>query len=301
MKKDEMKISDLVEIKNSINILALKLGKNYPVFAEIYDISFNYTCSEAGFLKTISWLYILYFESAKESLRLIIEKFSLYRIDQENKYEKHLESIRYLRAYLQHGNISKNQKYSKNLVMSKAWFNNNCGEYYPSSRALWEKCLQTIFSEANCFLDSLLLCLQSIENDPFCKSIIEELNSNCLKVHSEEEFEDLVSLVACDIGMSKINPQKFVKKNYNSWCQELSNLANDADFSLEARKRIERDLLRRPILPITSSEIISHFELTPGPEVEEIMQIAFSMFQKKPCSKDVLLDKLTKYISIINT
>lgn len=58
-------IGELEGLKNTINQDALQLGKNNLVFKELHTTPVNFTCHEAGFLRMISWLYMLYYESGR--------------------------------------------------------------------------------------------------------------------------------------------------------------------------------------------------------------------------------------------
>lgn len=71
----------ILRLKEEIDHVASKLKKNNGVFGSVslrFPIFFP---SELGFLRTVSWLYVMYYEVGKVDVNFLIERFSVYNIN----------------------------------------------------------------------------------------------------------------------------------------------------------------------------------------------------------------------------
>jgi len=286
------KISQLVQIKDEVNASSARLGKNVPVFRNLQTPPLEYTCSEAGFLRVVSWFYTLYYEAGKISIDFLIEKFQVYDLDPEGKGSAHINAIHFLRTTLQHS-LDPNNKNDQNTEQSSSqWFISKCGELIPTNNDQWNSCLKAILVEGIEFLSTLIECIFKIEKDEFCNQIIQDWNEKCSNFHPKFEFEKLVSEVANDIGLSQLDPYKVCNIFYERWSKELEYLRSNNIFDVEARKLIERDLIRNPVLPITGADIILEFGIPPGKRVGEILRLAYNLYREGPCTANELLARL---------
>ena len=57
-----------------INDLAAGLNKDEEVFRAVAMEPLRYSCAEAGFLRAVSWLYVLYYEAGKVNVRFLLER-----------------------------------------------------------------------------------------------------------------------------------------------------------------------------------------------------------------------------------
>jgi hypothetical protein len=74
----------------------------------------------------------------------------------------------------------------------------------------------------------------------------------------------------------------------------LKEILRRYDFEREARKLIEDALLKDPtsVLPITGSDILAEFGLSPGPLIGSLLAEGKRIYQLEPCSRKILLEKL---------
>ncbi len=289
-------IGELEGLKNTINQDALQLGKNNLVFKELHTTPVNFTCHEAGFLRMISWLYMLYYESGRGEIDFVIEKFGLYNIDKNNILLNHYRDIRILRTTFQHNfdpAVSRNASFK---VTTDAWFLRAINSIAPSNTEHWEKSLNNIIDEAKFFLTNLHKVIKFIETDEFKETLIEDWNKRSSRSFQAHDFDSIIQVVIQEFGMLHFDALKFRKQNLEMWTQDIKGLTGNFNFNIEARKLIERDILTKPVLPITGSDIIELFDIQPGLRVKEIMEIARKIYLSKPCDREELIKKLAENI-----
>ena len=284
------------QLRIIINNDAFNIGKQAPVFREVYSLPKNFTCFEAGFLRMTSWLYMLYYEAGKGELEFAIEKFNIYSIENTTISKNHYKDLRVLRTTFQHSldlDLSRNAQYK---TITENWFNRAIYKKHPTAADDWQNCLELIVKDALVFLTNISEVIQKISKDEFVKSIIDDWNFKSSRIHQHHDFDSLIYTAAHEFGMQYLDTIKFRKKNAETWIQELQNLTGNYDFNIEARKLIERDMIKKPLLPITGQDIMDAFDIPPGPKIKIIMETALSIFAQKPCSKEELINKIKPYI-----
>jgi hypothetical protein len=96
------------------------------------------------------------------------------------------------------------------------------------------------------------------------------------------------------MGRENIDVPRFRNRYYDRWTRELAVQQGSYDFEVEGRKLIEQALLTEmtPVLPITGKDIIDEFNLSPGPQVGDLLRLARKLYMEEPCNRDILLTKL---------
>lgn len=291
------RIQQIETLRQSLNQGAIRLGKEHPVFREIYSIPAHYTCYEAGFLRLVSWLYMLYYESGQSEVRFLIDKFDVYQLDMEHVSRKHYKEVKVLRTTLQHNMDLDKAKGLDYKQISDAWFQRSIHQNLPTSAIEWQRCLSVLVDDAFLFLGDSNETVNLIEVDEFCRSIVDEWNVRSSRNHQPYEFDKIIEVVASEFGLEYFDVIKFRKQNAEMWLRELQLRLGVFDFQVESRKLIERDIIRKPVLPITAIDIMERFNIVPGKQVRELMDLATRIYIDKPCNKADLLIQLDQIVS----
>jgi hypothetical protein len=293
-KEEEIKqrIFSLIYSINSLGTIILK--NSDPLIPQTSLGSFNLKPPELGFIRTVAWLYALYFEAGKENIKFLSKKFSVYQIDREERAAKHKQSINYLRTSLQHDLFADTSHNQEIQSLCKVWYNDCCSQDYPEKDIQWEKCLQSILEEAEFFFDSLDCCVNKISQEKeYFDVIVTEWKSMLSHYHPPYEFDRIIESVAADLGRKNLDPVKFREKNYSAWINELQ-LLKEYDFNTDVRKIIERDLIKnvKPVLPINGKDIMDYFGIPPGRQVGELLKLGYSLFEIQPSESNELLKSI---------
>lgn len=283
----------VIDIQKQINALCVDLGFCSPIFID-EGKKVEFTCCEAGFIKIVSWLYIQVFESGNNRLNFIIDKLELYSIEKFSSTKRYKKEIHSIRTFFQHNIDVTNPIDNTTMQNAKDWFYNRCDNFPPKTATQWSVCFYDLLLLSMIFFSNILFCVETIFQDEFRETIVQEFNILQNRTHSAIEFQKLAYEVAMDMGLEYIDIKHFCKKNIKTWNYELRSISGPYDFLTEARKRIERDLLRKSIMPITSKDIIEKLNIPPGPKVYQILNSAYYHYNNEPCDCDILLDKISK-------
>lgn len=283
----------IISIKDNINRLASNVKDIDYVFDEISLEMPKFSHPEVGFLRIVSWLYVLYYEAGKINVDFICQLFKAYNLDSDNNLQKHLSYVHDLRTFLQHNLYSEHEHDSNIDKICKEWYKNNCGTSVPDSYSHWESCLESILSNSIAFLKCLECCLRKIEHDDSYEQIVEQWVFKHKQYHPPHEFERIIQLSANDMGRDNIDAKKICNKYMDEWKKELQLLRSDYDFEYEVRRRFENVLLNDVTLIITGKDIINH-GIIPGPEVDAYLKKADLIYKNTEYrySKEELLEKV---------
>ena len=285
----------LISLRQEINELARSLINNQgEVFGELSLTMPKFTPAELGLLRTVSWLYVLYYEVGKANVEFLVERLSAYSIDLEKKNVTHFHTVRHLRTFFQH-HLNPNKGRDAGIqVACQQWFQQKCRTTLPREEEQWKDCLIGILDEAISFLRALEGCIDHIRNDELSTEIFRQWEFRRTRYHPPHEFDGLIEEVAADMGRENIEATRLRNKFYDNWFKELELLQGNYDFKVEARKLIERALLSETTarLPITGHDIIETLKIKPGPQVGTLLERAWIFYQDQPCSREVLLNKL---------
>ena len=275
-----------------VNAVAKSLGRAKAIFSESFPSPSSASCSEAGFLKSVAWYYILYYETGRRDLEFLFNYFNTYQIDITRSSHSHYRIVHNLRTAFQHG-LSLDDDHDSEIQQGAIqWISSKCGTENPSTDKEWSDCVTMLNSEAQQFLLYLTEVIVAISRDKFKDDILREWEFRVNRYRPPHEYDRLIQIVASDMGQEHLNPVNLRNKYYESWTKELSLRTGNFDFEIEARKLIERELIQNPVLPIIGPDIITRFGITPGPAVGKALAVAKKLYSTQPCSKEDLLNQL---------
>lgn len=282
-----------------VNTRAMALLSASPgVFDKVSHKTPKLQPSELGFIRTASWLFVLYFEAGRVNRQYLEGLLSVYGLDNGN-HRRHSELIQAMRTYLQH-NLNIEEAHDKDIISQcNSWFAANCGTVVPDVDEEWLQCLCGVLTESIDYLEALDSCLRNIEKDDSKITICEQWLFRRRRHHEPHQFDELITVVATDIGRDHLDAAAFRKRYYERWVSQLKLLSSDYEFAIEARKLIEDALLKdiTSVLPITGADLLAEFELSPGPKVGLILVEAKRLYEATPCPRDSLIGKLRDFVN----
>jgi hypothetical protein len=293
-KEEELKKSILFLIDTINSKGSILISNPAPLFPQTSLSSYTLEPSELGFIRTVSWLYTIYFEAGKENVKFISKKFHLYQIDIDEQAVKHKQSINFLRTSLQHDLFAETPHNQEIQLFCRVWYNEHCNRDYPKYDEDWRNCLLCLLKEAQLFFSAIGLFIDKVSQDEeYLDIIISQWKSRLSHYHPPNEFDRIIELVTADIGRKNLDPVKFREKNYSAWINEL-NLLNEYTFEIEARKMIERDILKdvKPVLPFNGKDIMDNFGIPPGKQVGELLKLGYSLLETHASESENLLEIL---------
>jgi hypothetical protein len=234
MQDPESLMYQILRLKEEIDDVASKLNEINGVFESISLKIPKFTPSELGFLRTISWLWVLYYEVGKVNVTFLTERFFAYNLDPDGKLAEHLHIVQQLRTYLQH---NLNPKESHNIDIKEAcerWLKDRCGTPIPGDNRQWKICLTSLLNDAIDFFSVLRTCIRSIEEDESRNQILSEWDFIRKRYHPPHEFDNLIFKVAADMGRENLDAVRLRKRFYTEWVKELDLLRGNYDFEVEA-------------------------------------------------------------------
>jgi hypothetical protein len=291
----EVVMYQIMSRKDEINRVASRLtGISYGVF-EIISLEMpKFDPPEFGFFRVVSWLYVLYHEAGKIGVTFLSDRLHTYGFDADGHRSAHRRLVQQLRTFLQH-NLDPREHHDKAVQdHCEAWLEVYCGTRVPGAHEQWQQCLLRLLEEALDFLNALLQTVRSIEQDDSREEICRAWQLRIERYHPPHAFDELIAIVAADMGRDHLDPKRLRRQFYDKWTQELTLLTVGYEFAIEVRKLIEHALLTAttPVLPITGHDIMQELGIPPGPEVGRLLQRARQLYDASPCSREMLLDQL---------
>jgi hypothetical protein len=291
----EQLMYQIVGKAEEINALAIALLTDRPgAFEPISQRMPKFVPAELGFLRLVSWLYVLYLEAGKVSVPYLSQRFDAYGLDPGGNIRRHLSTIQKLRTYTQH-NLDSEETHDKGTIQDcQIWFSAQCETAVPDSESEWNRCVMGLPLESLGFLEVLLTLLRLIEKDESRVVICSDWRFRRDRYHSPHEFEAIAPKVASDMGNDSIDAARLVRRNYDRWAQCLRAFSSGYNFETEARKLIENAILTDLVnlMPITGQDIIREFNLEPGAIVGRLLGEARKLYQQEPCTREQLLERL---------
>lgn len=250
--------------------------------------------SELFFIRTVSWLYVHYFEAGKIAINFLQTLFTSFSLTLEENIAIHPSVVNALRTELHHNLRYERQRDRRLISQCRNWFNSSCSTSNPKSEEDWSKALEVLLSEALIYIEILVICIRRIERDELCDNILRQWVLRINRYHPPHEFDEMISEVANDIGRSHIDPIRIRKRFYQDWIQYFDNLKDGYDFKTEARRLIEFSLIEKgpQVLPITGNDIMKKFNLEPGAKIGILLNKAKEHCKDKNFGPDELLQIL---------
>lgn len=293
MRSEEL-LNNFKEAREKLNnYISDSTSQEIIAFKEISLYEPNFISAIHGFYTSVSWLYVHYYETGKFAVRFLIDNTK--KID-SLKYEyctNHVNLIHSFRTFLQHNLNLKNPNDLIKKDNCLIWIENQITTPWPSDEKQWETLLRKLYNETTETLNILhMTCLNESQNPNFFK-----VWKNRLERHVEPfEYDELVEIIAKDIGLDNIDPVKVREKNYDKWNDKLKILKDLKRKNEYMRSMLEATLINvdNLPLPINGKDIMEQFNLNPGHEVGKKLKMAREIYTNEPCSKSTLLEKLKK-------
>lgn len=249
--------------------------------------------SELGFLRFVSWLFVLFHESGLIGTRFLADKIAVFA-PTETEQAEYLTLVTRLRTHLQHNLDPLSKRDVSIRVACEEWLATQCGTRIPNGEEQWGQCLTSLISQAERFLAVLVTVLRAIELDPNRETIISDWETRVTRYHPPHKFDELIPVVAQEMGRDHLDPLSFRRKHYDNWTSHLRLLSGEYDFDREARKLIEFELLTAVavVMPLTGHDIQQEFDVPPGRDVGRLLELARKLYDQEPCSREVLIERL---------
>src|SRR5260221_1629937 len=139
---------EILALKQEINRVASTIIKNdYGIFEEHSLPIPVFVPSELGFLRAVSWLYVLYYEVGHVHMDFLTERFSAYELDEGRKIADHLVTVQQMRTFSQHNLDPRKEQNRRIQEACELWFEGQCGTSVPSEDWQWRRCLISLLRE----------------------------------------------------------------------------------------------------------------------------------------------------------
>jgi hypothetical protein len=230
----------------------------------------------------------------KIGVAFLTDRLPTYGLDPDGRLRDHRRLVDQLRTFLQH-NLDPREHHDRDVQdHCEAWLEAHCGTRVPGAHEQWQRCLLRLLEEALDFLEALLQTVRSIEQDESREEICRAWQFRIERYHPPHAFDELIAIVAADMGRDHLDPVRLRRQFYDKWTQELTLLIVEYEFAIEARKLIEHALLTAitSVLPITGHDIMQELGIPSGPDVGRILARARQLYDANPCSREMLLDQL---------
>jgi len=285
---------ELVRLREQINSLAeALLPSRAPVFDNVSLLLPNVDgVAELAFIRTASWLYVHYFEAGRVGIRFLVYR---HASGSSQGARDHLDLVHALRTWSQHNiNPMPQGRDARILVICETWFNVRCGTRLPRTEDQWASLVEALLTEARDFFNHLLSLLDLIEDDDDRDIICQQWEDRLKRDWPAHRYHSLIAVVAADLGRTAVDPVAFYSRHGQVIRDALKILDDDSDFGVEIRKQIEHILLTdtAAVLPITGSDVITYFGISPGPEVGRLLALARHLYDDRPCDRDQLLERM---------
>src|SRR5579872_1656544 len=95
-------LMNIVRVMEEMDNVSLRISNERVFRSQSLPIP-RLTPAELGFILTVSWLYVLYIEAGKVSIKFLQSQLQrAYTLDPDNHVAIHLDTIKAIRTYLQH-------------------------------------------------------------------------------------------------------------------------------------------------------------------------------------------------------
>lgn len=289
---------EALQLREEINEISdgLKVGESF--FSSTSLQLPRFTPSELGFIRMVSWLYVTYYETGKIGTEFLTSLATTYLAEIQFEAKKHRALIQQLRTYCQH-NLAPHEAHSKQILSAcEDWFFSHCGSRKPGGEDHWSSLLHALIREFLTYFKYLRDALRRIEADPENIQLIEQWSLRIVRYYPPHKFDKIIEEVASDFGRESLDVVRFRARHFDKWKKELELMRHDCDYDRQARSLVETALLsdQQPSLPINGRDIMSEFDIAPGPKVQEILSMAMEIYRTAPCNKENLLAKLSERI-----
>ena len=281
----------LLEQRKSLreNATAFLRWTGRPLFPDWLEPPEFSSSPRDSFGRLLTCLYQDYWETSRDDVLFLIER-SADRAGADG----HRVDVQALRTIQQHDRRALAKRDPSLVERADKWYRSRCGTTSPSTTTQWSNGLRGLLEEAATFYSSLRETLADLANPEKGEFVRDQWLRRLARQHAIEEFDPIVSEAAADCGRRSLNVTAFRNRHRVKWLGALNVLPDGYDFSLEARKLVERDLVLElvRVLPLSAKDIIDNLGLSPGRSVERALLECFRLQIERQRGREELLDAL---------
>ncbi|MEQ9915586.1 hypothetical protein ABRQ01_02785 [Pectobacterium aroidearum] len=252
------------KIEEINNVLTIMFNDNSVLFFKKTNvIKPDFLNKELSFLRLISWLYTIYFETGKLSLDTIYKSMDL---EEKQKLKSHKKVVQEFRTILQHNIVtSESSREFKMIKDCSTWTKQACGKNIPVREDDWMKVSEILISEAYAIFEIVLSTLEKMTDSPVKKEIfITNWNITVNKNVPAHLFDTHIQALIKFIDPENFDIVSYRSVNLESWRGYINKLDASANYELEVKKIVESSIIRDfiHIIPISIDELEAKFYLS---------------------------------------
>ena len=285
-----MSLERLLRHREQINALSRTILQGRPAFEDVHVLLPDPKNPESAFIKATSWLYCLYFEAGKVSVKFFQKCGIACSLVNPEDSERHLDVVQCLRTELHHNLGFQDADYRKRNIAC-SWRKMTCGTAAPEGADEWLKCYERLISDAATFLEQAYKVVRHIETSG---EYAEEWLGRLARDRPAASFDPLVEDAKRRLGYAALDTVKFRSRYYDRWRQQLELYDDDYDFEYEATRLMEKALLSEDssVPPLTGDDVIRILGIPSGQQVGEILRRMKNYWENTKCTREELLDYL---------
>ena len=248
---------------------------------------------EASFVRLVAWSYVLNFEVGRVTIPYLL-KLPSNSVREGRGGEPGRELVRGLRTWTSHNLGFADDSDLAVLRRVHRWFLGSCGTDPPVDSRQWEACFRTLCEEVAGVIGqcrgAMDLVLRAGDDG---ERILASLRRRIERAWPAQEFDKLVVEVGLRIGV-QVNSRKFCETRLSKWRRFVEEIPEGDDPEQHVIRVIERDLLDQAeaVLPIGGTEVMETLNLTPGPEVGEVLRELRELWKSGKRTREELLSHL---------
>lgn len=293
-----MHITNCEQKVDDINTLISHLFNNSEVvfFTKVSVIRPNFQNKELSFVRLVTWLYTLYFEAGKDSLKVIKSSMGS---DSKKLYTKNSKLVNNFRTKLHHNLDRSSTRNFKIESDCHEWTKSVCNKSIPTSEEEWEKCSIKLLDEAFNVLNAIASELELMTDTPTQKEIfIFNWNASKEKCLKPFVYDEIITKSLALINQRNVDVVSYRQKYLEDWNKSISLLSSDANYEIEAKKIVESSIVKDFLirLPVTISILEQHFTLS-----REFIFSLLEVLRDFDCSdysQIEIIDKMKEKLSI---
>lgn len=289
MSSPAQKFEALEKRVEELNVATAELlGAGHRLYRSLTLPPPRFDSASLGFYLCVDWLYELYSEAGRvgvDFLRELGQRLGL-EVAAVNQHFQLLFAMQECQRTKEPAPAS--------FELVGRWFSESCATKNPAQEEDWDKCLRALLEEALAFQEILQQMVTVIAEDESRPEICQEWRTQLERTPSPQDFDALITEVANDFGMVSLDVPSFRQLHYRVWRHRLRRLRSDHDFSTAARQLVEQSLLEdsQQNMPISAQDLLTTFELPPGPAIADLLKRARRYYDADPCDAQTLLEML---------
>jgi len=288
-----MNISNLerkIEEINSLLSLVVSNGEQ-TFFSKTNVIRPDFHNKELSFLRLVSYLYTIYFETGKSGISVLQKSMG---DEAEENLKKHKTIVQILRTKLQH-NLDKSASRDFKIELDcMSWTKSACGKNIPTNEEDWLSCSEKLLSDAEIIMVTIASTLEEMTNSPANKeAFVINWGITSTKEIPAYLYDNHINEHIKFIDVTDFDTVKYRNKNLAVWRNYITSLNPCADFQIEIKKIVESSLVRDffYVLPVTIDDLNKTFILS-RKLLNDIYTYIHSQLDLNNLEKAIILEQL---------